>query len=206
MTPETRQEKFNSQTHALYAELGRFVVSFEELVAEMRQMTSLLAADGTAPNHGRQQQVANIFTANLTADPLAKAFRSILILALESYQPQSQVPEIKNLLSDLFSRITAINQIRNKFLHGTWHINYATQEQQDFSQAKGIKLSNTADGLRITQLDESAESFLKSTEECKTIRDIVRDISICIVTKTDILQLFRYENKKLTRVIHSIDS
>ncbi|MDT8906689.1 hypothetical protein [Pseudomonas prosekii] len=202
MTPEERQEKFNSQTHALYAELGRFIVSFEELVAEMRQMTSLLAADGTAPNHGRQQQVANIFTADLTADPLAKVFRSILNLALESYLPQSQLPEIKKLLSDLFSRITEINKIRNKFLHGTWHINYASQEQQDFSQAKGIKSSNTADGLRITQLDEDTKSFLKSTEECQRIRDIVRDISLCIITKTDILKIFKYENKKLTRVQH----
>jgi hypothetical protein len=199
MTPEKRQEKFKSQTHALYAELGRFVVSFEELVAEMRMMTSLLAADGTAPNHVRQQQVANIFTADLTADPLAKVFRSILNLALENYLPQSQLPEIKKLLSDLFSRITAINKIRNKFLHGTWHINYATQEQQDFSQAKGIKLSNTADGLRITRLDESIESFLQSTQECQTIRGIVRDISICIVTKDNILKIFKYENKKLTR-------
>ncbi|MEX5592461.1 hypothetical protein [Pseudomonas orientalis] len=200
MTPENRQEKFNSQTHALYAELGRFVVSFEELVAVMRQMTSLLAADGTEPNHGRQQQVANIFTADLTADPLAKVFRSILNLALESYLPQSQLPEIKNILSDLFSRITKINQTRNKFLHGTWHINYASQEQQDFSQARGIKSSNTAEGLRITQLNEDIESFLKATEECQNIQAIAREITICIVAKIEILKLFKYENKKITRI------
>lgn len=159
MTPEERAGKFKLQTDELYAGLGRFVVSFEELVGAMRQVISLHVAKVPPPFHLRQQQVSNIFTADLTADPLARVFRSILLLTLDEYKNQEQRPEIEKLLSNLYSRIETINKTRNTFLHGTWFINYASEEQQDFSLAKGMKSTNTAKGLRLDNLEHSAESF-----------------------------------------------
>lgn len=200
MTPEERKEKFKLQTDSLYAGLGRFVVNFEQLVAAMRQMISLLIADVPAPHHIRQQQVANIFTADLTADPLARMFRSTLLWKLENYKHQEQLPTIEKLLANLCSRIDSINRTRNTFLHGTWYINYASEDQQDFSQANGIKATNTAKGLRLQKLEHTAESFLESAEECVTLKNLLTDFSAFLLIHEDILKNFGFKDKKMVRV------
>ena len=200
MTPEERKEKFKLQTDSLYAGLGRFVVSFEQLIAAMRQMISLLVAQVPAPHHLRQQQVANIFTADLTADPLARTFRSILLWALENYKHQKQLPEIEKLLANLCSRIDSINKTRNTFLHGTWYINYASEDQQDFSQANGIKATNTAKGLRLDKLEHTAESFLEAAEECVVLQDLLTGVSTCLLFRGDILKNYGFRDKKMVRL------
>lgn len=200
MTPEERAEKFKLQTDGLYAGLGRFVVSFEELVAAMRQVIALHVAQVPAPFHMRQQQVANIFTADLTADPLARTFRSILLLTLEDYKNQEQRPEIEKLLSNLCSRIDNVNKTRNVFLHGTWFINYASEDQQDFSLAKGMKATNTAKGLRLDQLEHTVESFSEAAEECRTLRDLVLAFGVCMIGGIDLLINFGLKDKKLVKL------
>ncbi|UVL96647.1 hypothetical protein LOY48_11215 [Pseudomonas siliginis] len=200
MTPEERKEKFKLQTDSLYAGLGRFVVSFEQLIAAMRQMISLLVSQVPAPHHFRQQQVANIFTADLTADPLARTFRSILLWALENYKHQEQLPEIEKLLANLCSRIDSINKTRNTFLHGTWYINYASEDQQDFSQANGIKATNTAKGLRLDKLEHTAESFLEAAEECMVLKDLLTGFSTCLLFRDDILKSYGFKDKKMVRL------
>lgn len=200
MNSEGRMEKFKLQTNALYAELGRFVVSFEGLIAAMRQVISLHVAQVPPPFHMRQQQVANIFTSDLTADPLVRVFRSILLLTLEDYKSQEQRPDIENLLSNLCSRIEKINKTRNTFLHGTWFINYASEEQQDFSLARGMKSTNTAKGLRLDHLEHTVESFSESTEECLILRDLVLGFGVCMISDIDLLKNFGIKDKKLVRL------
>jgi len=148
----------------------------------------------------RQQQVANIFTADLTADPLAKTFRSILLLTLEDSNNQEQRPEIEKLLSNLCSRIDNVNKTRNVFLHGTWFINYASEDQQDFSLAKGMKATNTAKGLRLDQLEHTVESFSEAAEECRTLRDLVLAFGVCMIGSIDLLKNFGFKDKKLVKL------
>lgn len=76
----------------------------------MRQMISLLVAEVPPPYHIRQQKITHIFTADLTTDPLARALRSIFMLALENYKHQEQISKIKKLLSNLFSRFENVNK------------------------------------------------------------------------------------------------
>lgn len=202
LSQEERAEKFKLQTDSLYAGLGRFLVSFEELLAAMRQMISLHVAQVPPPYHMRQQQVANIFTADLTADPLVRTFRSILLLALESYNRQEQIPTIEKMLTNLCSRIDSINKIRNTFLHGTWHINYASVDQQDFSQAKGFKAINTAKGLRVDLLEHTAESFSENAEECLALRDLVLGFSVSLIDNVGIdpLKVYGFKEKKMVKL------
>jgi len=200
MTPEERKDKFKLQTDSLYAGLGRFVVSFEQLVATMRQMISLLVSQVPPPHHVRQQQVANIFTADLTADPLARTFRSILLWALESYKRQEQLPTIEKLLANLCMRIDSINKTRNTFLHGTWYINYASEDQQDFSQANGFKATNTAKGLRLDRLEHTEESFLEAAKECMVLQDLVSGFSTCLIFRDDILEIYGFKDKKMVKL------
>lgn len=194
-------EKFRLQRGELYAELGRFVVSFEELVSAMRQVISLHVGNVPAPFNLKQQQVANIFTSDLTADPLARVFRSMLLLTLEDYNKQEQRQDIEKLLSNLCSRIDKINRARNIFLHGTWFINYASEEQEDFSRARGIKSTNTAKGLRIDHLDHTVESFSEYIDECVTLRELVFGIGIpLIIEDIDILENFAIKDGKLVKL------
>ncbi|MDH1107356.1 hypothetical protein N5C55_06575 [Pseudomonas otitidis] len=200
MNSEERMENFRLQTDALYAGLGRFVVSFEGLIAAMRQVISLHVADVPPPFHVRQQQVANIFTSDLTAEPLTRVFRSILLLTLEKFENQEQRKDIEKLLSNLCSRIEKINKTRNTFLHGTWFINYASEEQQDFSLAKGMKSTNTAKGLRLDHLEHTVESFSESSEECRTLQDLVLGFGVCMISDIDILRNFGIKDEKLVRL------
>jgi len=200
MTPEERTEKFKSQTDSLYAGLGRFVVNFEQLISAMRQVISLHVGSVPAPYHMRQQQVAHIFTADLTADPLLRAFRSIFLLALESYIHQEQRPAVEKLLSNLCARIDSVNKKRNTFLHGTWHINYASVDQQDFSLAKGFKATNTAKGLRLDQLEHTAESLLAAAQECFVLQNLVLGFGTSLLTDTDLLKNYGLKDDKLVRL------
>ena len=188
MTPEDRAEKFKTQTDALYAGLGRFVVNFEGLVAMMRDVIASHVGNVPAPYHVRHQQVARIFTADLTAYPLTKTFRSILLLRLDSYGNLEQRPQIEKLISTLCSQIDDINKERNKLLHGTWLIEYTSEDQQDFSQAEGYKTTNTAKGLRLDQLTHDAESFSETAEKCRVLRDLVGGIGLCMLNDIDLLK------------------
>lgn len=200
MTPEERTEKFKSQTDDIYAGLGRFVVDFEELVAAMRQIIAVHVGNVPGEYGIRQQQIANIFTADLSADPLARTFRSILLLAFRSYAHQDQLPTIEKLLTNLCARIDEINRMRNKFLHGTWHINYASEDQQDFSLAKGVKATNTAKGLRLDQLEHTAESFLEVAEECRVLRSLVLSFGLALISGVDILKNYGLKDKKMVKL------
>jgi hypothetical protein len=200
MTPEERTEKFKSQTDGVYAGLGRFVVDFEDLVAAMRQVIALHVGNVPGPYAMRQQQIANIFTADLTADPLVRTFRSILLLTFRSYPDQDQLPTAEKLLASLCAQIDTINKMRNTFLHGTWHINYASEDQQDFSSAKGVKAKNTAKGLRLDQLEHTAESILEAADECRVLRNLVLSFGIGLLTDTDILKNYGFKDKKMVKL------
>lgn len=200
MSQDEREDKFKLQTGELYAGLGRFVVNFEEMVAAMRQVISLHVGNVPSPFHAKQQQVANIFTADLTAAPLVRAFRSILLLTLENYKNIEQVPEVERMLSSLCSQIDSVNQKRNKFLHGTWLINYASVDQQDFSVAQGIKASNTAKGLRLEKLEHTEDSFLETSEECLALKDLIFGFGICLLQDYDILSIYEIRDKKLVKL------
>ena len=200
MTPDERLEKFKFQTDGLYSGLGKFVVNFEGLVAAMRQVIALHVAQVAAPFHIRQQQVATIFTADLTADPLVRVFRSILLLTLKDDKNQEQIPEIEKMLANLCSRIDHVNKTRNVFLHGTWFIDYASEEQQDFSLAKGMKATNTAKGLRLNELEHSVESFSKAAEECRTLRDLVLAFGILMISDIDLTKNFVIKDKQLVKL------
>lgn len=200
MIPEERAEKFKLQTDSLYAGLGRFVVDFEELVAAMRQVIALHVGNVPVPHHIRLQQIANIFTADLTADPLARTFRSILLLAFQTYNHQDQLPTIEKLLTNLCTRIDGINKKRNTFLHGTWHINHASEDQQDFSLAKGVKATNTSKGLRLDRLEHTAENFLEAAEECRVLRKLVHGFGVGLLTDSDILSNYGFKDKKMVRL------
>ncbi len=202
MNSEEQQEKFRNQRGALYAELGRFVVMFEELIDAMRHVISMHVSFGTGPQNHKYQQFANIFTAELTAYPLLKAFHSIVLVEITSYEDPAKRDDYKKIFDHIYGRIVSITQVRNDFLHGTWHLNYGSPTADDYSTAEGAKGVNAKKGLRYDALNYKVEDFLSYSDECRSLAEMVRGIGlVMLLDGFDPRTKYRFVENKLVPIV-----
>jgi hypothetical protein len=129
-----------TQINGIYQALGRFTVEFSRMVDAME--TDLYFTIG-----GNQLLLRSI-TAELTADPLRRAWRSIMTQATELS------PRDLDVLAKLAYEISEVINLRNDWAHGTWFVGFGSEEVQ--SQASLMRFKNSAKGLaRPSQLEST---------------------------------------------------
>jgi hypothetical protein len=168
MTLEERSDKNQKQTQELYALLGEFTAKFELVCFEMR--TGIYMMVGGAIE---QQPKVQALCAELTANPLLKAFRSI---ALQS----SEISDFgKDVLVKITNRTAKLIERRNDIIHGTWFIGRATAGNEDFSSSPGFKLQNTSQGVRHKSLNINEEQFKQPIAECEEVAKLIKYAWMC---------------------------
>src|SRR5688572_14581111 len=118
MNEAERREKYEAQTQALYAAIGRFAVKFEHVCHAMHWcITTLLRAHGL--NH---QGLENALLSGLTAEPTLTIFRS----AINEARRETMSDADKKILKNICSRIKDLIETRNDIVHRTWFVGWAS--------------------------------------------------------------------------------
>lgn len=142
MTEDSQETLRTAQVNQVHQALGQFVVEFSRMVHAME--TDLYFSVGG------NQHLFFAVTAELTADPLARAWRSIM----------SESPDLTNedrkILSSIHDEVKVLIQLRNDWSHGTWFVGYGNESTSDWSQAWLHRFKNSAKGLvRPSELDSA---------------------------------------------------
>ena len=166
-----RREKWETQTKESYALLGEFTAEFQMLCYQFEQSILLMAGNFNS------QKIMQSFLAGMTADPLISTYRSII-------SDSFSLTEIeKNRLSNIVKDAIALNVKRNKFLHGTWFIGWASADETDFSVARGYKRRTTKDGVNQEELIISEKEFRPLIEECKEVAESIKNFTLSLIIK-----------------------
>ncbi len=170
MNEEERLKVRDLQTGELYANIGEFVVKFEHVCHAMQTAIIFMI-------HGqglKNQQVANIFLAGYTADPLRTLFESLFG---ELVKPNDNE---RKIIKNIFSRIQKLTEKRNDVVHSTWYIGWGNEQTQDFSEAPGHRLHKNKQGAALKSFKYKAEDFSAFVEEAEKLSSLVMRLHGCI--------------------------
>lgn len=158
-----REEKYTSQTNELFCEIGRFSVRFEHVCFALRQGITFLLHKGGL----RNQQLAHIVLAELTAAPLKSILQAMIAEVAD-------LDETDRLISNkIFIRVQNLIEKRNDVIHSTWFVGWASSEDSEFSQADGHKLSRGKAGAGVKGFKFTAQDFMALSEECTAVEKMV---------------------------------
>ena len=131
---------------AIYSSIGHFIVAFSGVVDWMEHAIVM-----TAP--GGQQRATHALLAELTADPLVKAWRSVMI---ETYGTESGsgaeymkrlAPADAFILGELVAEVNELIEIRNDLVHGRWLVGWGNEQTTDWSEASLVRKKNLKAGI-----------------------------------------------------------
>lgn len=173
---ETRDEKYQRQTKESFEHLGRFVQEFEQMVFTIRVGIRDVLAGNSRDREGLLDVVLNHEA--LSAKPLSDMFRGIIATAMQhpTYTDEQRAM-VRQILKQIAREFQDLTEQRNKILHGTWFIGWASAADEDFSQMSSMKWKVTAEGAK------PVDDVPKSVEDLKAL------ISRCTETKRTITAL-----------------
>jgi len=181
MNEEERQQQFKDQTGELYRAYGEFAVKFEHVChAVHTAMVFMLHMEGL-----KNQQVAHVLLAGLTADPLRSMFAA---LVAETQQLDNQE---KKIIDSVLKRFQGLTEKRNDVIHGTWFIGWANPSDIDFSVAPGFKHRRSNKGASVEPFNSGAGEFQVLTREAEALTAIFQRLHGCFVAGRSVSENFK---------------
>jgi hypothetical protein len=207
LTPEARAERYQAQTDAQYRALGKFVQNFENAVEAVRRFVFFMLTSGhcghvsefaegrwtgrqpRTPQENmhlirRQQRIADIVLASMTAQPLLDAMRFIIVEITnfdnqEDVETRKEGETARDIAKQLHAELSEMIRLRNDILHGTWHIGWANPADQDFSKMNGYKIKPSKAGWDQAKLPETAEQLEEVAARCSELSQIAFRLMCC---------------------------
>lgn len=180
MTEEQRQQKLKEQSNAQYAAYGEFAVKFEHVCQAVHTaMVFMLLKEGL-----RNQQVAHVLLANLTADPLRTLFAALIA---ETQQLTSQE---KKIIDSLLKRFQSLTEKRNDIIHGTWFIGWASTDATDFSTISGFKHHRSSKGASAKSFKYTVNDFQILTKESESLHKLFMRLHGCFSCDFSVIKNF----------------
>jgi hypothetical protein len=133
MSESPREAVRLAQMNEIYQALGQFLVEFSRMVHAME--------NGLCFAVGGEQQLLRAITAELTAYPLAQAWRSVMTKATPLSEDDLRV------LTGLRGEIIDLIELRNDWMHGTWFVGYGNETTDDWAEAALARFKNTKQGV-----------------------------------------------------------
>jgi hypothetical protein len=161
-----------AQMNSIYQALGRFIVEFSRVVSAME--TGLYFVTGG------DQQLTRTIVIELTADPVARAWRSSMIQAIDLSDDDLKV------LTGLAGEISALINLRNDWAHGAWFIGYGDETTTDWSQAALMRFKNTAKGMALPSKLErlpTAAYIEKAATHAALLADAISTFGMIVVMR-----------------------
>jgi hypothetical protein len=154
MTEDTEETIRTARVNQIHQAVGQFVVEFSRMVHTMESDLYFSV--------GGNQHLFFAITAELSADPLARAWHSVM-----SESPDL-TDEDRKVLSNIHAEVVDLIQLRNDWPHGTWFVGYG-ESDGDWSQALLHRFKNSSKGL-------TTPSKLNSTPTAAYISDVASHV------------------------------
>ena len=180
MEPVDRQQKFEAQTAEVYQAIGKCSVKFEHVTFTMQQAITFLLQKGGLKN----QRLANVMLADLTAYPLKSIFQAMIPESSELSQ------EERNICDKIFSRTQRLIERRNDIIHSTWFVGWAHPDDTDFSEIAGAKQARGKQGAAIKSFKHTAADFEAFARECDEVAKLLHRLSACLIGDFKIIKNF----------------
>jgi hypothetical protein len=192
MDEKERAALYDQQTTALYAGLGRFVATFELLVDTMRTRLLLLWNGDSI----YQQRLIRPVLSELTAYPIVGVFSATMAEAIKLYvKDEADKKLASNILGNISTRLQKMVEIRNEMVHGTWLIGFASEQQTDFSEAKGFKPKNTKNGVEHRDITKTKADFDLLVDDCRMLTALVNRIVGVVQMERPVASNFVWDEK-----------
>ena len=86
----------------------------------------------------------------------------------------------RKVIDNLLKRIDKLAEQRNDVIHRTWYIGWASEDQEDFSTASGVKSHNLKIGNRSSSVEFSRSEFDKLSREADALTSLLSRLSACL--------------------------
>ena len=86
----------------------------------------------------------------------------------------------RKIIDNLLKRIDKLAEQRNDVIHRTWYIGWASEDQEDFSTASGVKSHNLKIGNRSSSVEFSRSEFDKLSLEADALTALLSRLSACL--------------------------
>lgn len=184
-----RRQKYLAQTNEQFAALGKYVQAFEQVCFTLRHLiTSLLMQNGL-----KDQSLLStfLFHQSVTARVLLDSACAML------FHLHGDDEHLVEIATDLRKRFEKEIERRNTYLHGTWFIGWASEDQQDFSEITAFKgTASPARGLGLKQLAASGSELHQRVEALEEISDAFWRLFGCIMGEFPVAKNFlTYEGR-----------
>jgi hypothetical protein len=179
-TPETREQRYQRQTKESFEYVGRFVQAFELMVGRVHSGVLNLTSNG--PKH---QRLINIIFNGMAANTLFATWRSLLaeIVNDPHYKVDKETRLLTmKILSQAAEEYQALLTLRNDMLHGRWHIGWASQSDEDFSEIKVTKFKSTAKGFQTAPTPSTIDEIKSIIGRCDELGRNISALDMCLTT------------------------
>jgi hypothetical protein len=215
----TNDDLYAKNTTEQYAELGRFVVSFELMIHEIRQSCiGRLARDTT---HGGFIAIPFHHVA-FTAKPLIDVWRAIVAELIDPprrprkegdedvavgifpddppmlpdadgkpiHFKQDEIKIVHGVLKVIQDEFMDLANKRNNLLHATWFVGFPSRADPNSAEFFISKYMTTKEGLSPLDLPKKATELSDLSHRCDIIRDWVSWIDACLMGMDKISTVF----------------
>jgi hypothetical protein len=186
ITSDGEPSAVDKNTKEQYEELGRFVVAFEDIVNDVRELCIFILARFEL---SQQTFVSVAFHHQaLTAKPLFEIMLTLIAEiaknknARERYKIDDESQAIiANVLKTINKEYTKLANTRNNLLHGTWYIGFTGPENLEAKEFSIRKLATRATGLNPLELPKTASELRDLTRRCENVRYWMFSITSCFM-------------------------
>jgi hypothetical protein len=163
-------DEFNRFADRLFAPVGRFVVSFENLCHELRTMgIRLFEMAGL-----RKSDLAEITFAGLTASPLLEVIVSLISQSFDLSTEQA------NQLSEIRKRAENLIAIRNRIIHSTWRLFDFADVEHGVPSGLLVSKRRKRTGLGTQTSALSKEELERLSEEVDDVSRMIKEFSLSL--------------------------
>jgi hypothetical protein len=185
-TPKDESSPVDKNTKEQYEELGRFVVAFEDMVNDVRELCIFILAGF---NSSQQTFVSVAFHNRvLTAQPLFEIMQTLIAEVAKDkdawtrYKIDDESATIINgVIAAIRGAYEKLASIRNNLLHGTWYIGFTGPQDLEAKQFYIRKLVARAAGLSALELPKTAAELRDLTNRCEKVRYWMSSITACFI-------------------------
>jgi hypothetical protein len=169
--PESAVDK---NTKEQYEALGRFIVAFEEMVNDVRELCTFILG-GFDLNLQKFVSVA-LHHQSLTAKPLLEILRALIaeVLQVETEREKYKMDDesrsiIIGVLGPINNEYNHLTNLRNELVHGTWFVGFGGARDRESKEFFVRKLRAKASGLIQSELPKTASQLNALTQRCQNV-------------------------------------
>ena len=187
----TTDDKREAESRKIYEALGRYVVAFEHLVHEVREICLLLMCPDLDP---KAQTLAEVPLHSNFMGPAAlrEVFLTLVAERVKQLEadsakkgdtfPKEDKDAILAITKQINSEFGARTKTRNEVVHAKWFIGFGDERVDGFKDAGHVKRTLTRRGLGfVKKPPQTAEDIDALTKECDDTAAFVSHFAICFV-------------------------